>query len=118
MFTHPALLRQLTLCADHLRRGGETAWARRVVQAADSMRKLGWTDAARAHYGQLFEGEAHLDTVGFGSEHERRLGGPQGVAEANARLAELKSKIKELASHPTKEAPDPELRRQRSPDLG
>jgi hypothetical protein len=117
MFTHPALLRQLTLTADHLRRGGETAWARRVVSTADELRKLGWTDAARAHFLQLYETDPGLDAAGFGTEHERRLGGPQGVAEANLRLSELRAALKELAMHPTKDAPDPELRRPRSPDL-
>src|SRR5947208_3008045 len=108
MFTHPALLRQLTMTADHLRRGGETAWARRVVQAADALRKLGWTDAAVARFSELFESDPGLDAVMFGSEHERRLGGPQGVGEANFRLSELRVKMKELATHPTQESPDPE----------
>lgn len=117
MFTHPALLRQLTLCADQLRRGGEAAWARRVVQTADAMRKLGWTEASRGRFGELFEVDPRLESVLFGAEHERRLGGPQGVADANAKLADMRTKIKELATHPTQDSPDPELKRPRSPDL-
>jgi hypothetical protein len=105
------------MCADHLRRGGETAWARRVVQTADSMRKLGWTDASQGRFRELFEVDPPLESVSFGAEHERRLGGPQGVADANARLAEIRIKIKELAAHPTQDAPDPQLKRPRSPDL-
>jgi hypothetical protein len=117
MFTHPALLRQLTLAADHLRKGGEAAWARRLVGAADAVRKLGWTDAALGPIHELFKAEPGLDSVSFGAEHERRVGGPQGAAEANARLSEMRIKIKELALHPVKGAPDPEVRRPRSPDL-
>src|SRR5262245_39168766 len=108
MFTHPALLRQLNQAAELLRRGGETAWARRLVQAADQLRKLGWTAEARTALMELFDGQYRLEAVSFGSEHERRLGGPQGCAEANARLAELRQKIRELASHPLRDAPDPE----------
>lgn len=117
MFTHPALLRQLTMTADHLRRGGETAWSRRVVLAADTIRKMGWTDAAVRSFAGLFETDPGLDAVNFGAEHERRLGGPHGVDDANRRLSELRIKIKELATHPTRESPDPEVRRPRSPDL-
>lgn len=117
MFTHPALLRQLTLTADHLRRGGEAAWARRVVQTADALRKLGWTEMATQRFLELYEGEPRFESVSFGAEHERRLGGPLGVQEANVRLTELRVTLKELATHPTQQAPDPEVTRARSPDL-
>ena len=117
MFTHPALLRQLTTCADLLRRGGEGAWARRAVQTADAIRKLGWTDTALQRFKELFEGEPGFESANFGAEHERRLNGPQGVAEANLKLSAMRQKLKELATHPTQGAPDPDLRRPRSPDL-
>jgi hypothetical protein len=117
MFTHPALLRQLTLTADHLRRGGEGAWARRVVQTADALRKLGWTDLARQRFMDLYDEEPRFDSVSFGAEHERKLGGPLGVTEANIRLSDLRVKLKELATHPTQKEPDPDLVRARSPDL-
>ena len=105
------------MTADHLRRGGETAWSRRVVQVSDQMRKLGWTDAARLKFCELWESDPNLESVSFGAEHERRLTGPQGVADANLRLVELKIKLKELAAHPVQGAPDPEVKRPRSPDL-
>ncbi len=117
MFNHPALLRQLNLCAEELRRGGETAWARRLVVAADLVRRSGWCDTGKAAVDALFSVEPGLDSVMLGAEHERRLGGPVGVADANIRISELRNKLKELAAAPLRQAPPPGAPRQRSPDL-
>jgi len=117
MFTHPSLLRQLTLVSEQLRRAGESAWARRVVQAADKLRKSGWTDTGKQALQELFDTPPSLDSVHFGAEHERRLGGLQGVAQANESFSVLRVKLKELGTFPLKAAPAPGLPRLRSPDL-
>jgi hypothetical protein len=117
MFTHPSLLRQLTLVSDHLRRAGESDWARRVVQAADRLRKTGWTDSGKQALQDLFETQPTLDSVNFGAEHERRLGGRLGVLEANERFIGLRVKLKELGTLPLRTAPQPGVPRLRSPDL-
>jgi hypothetical protein len=117
MFSNPSLLRQLTLTAEQLRRGGEGAWARRLVQTADQIRKIGWTDDAQKELTGLFEADPGLESVTFGAEHERRLNGPAGVSAANIRLSELRLVIRELAAHPTKQGPPPGEARKRSPDL-
>jgi hypothetical protein len=117
MFTHPSLLRQLKATAEHLRRAGEMDWARRVVQAGDHVRKSGWTAAGKKGLDALFAGDGALDAVSFGVEHERRLGGPVGVGEANQRLSELRLGLKDLGSLPLRAEPNPDLPVQRSPDL-
>ena len=117
MFTHPSLLRQLTLVSEQLRRAGESAWARRVVVTADRIRKSGWTDSGSQALRELFETPPSLDSVNFGAEHERRLGGYQGVLAANERMLALRVKLKELGTFPVKAAPDPGVPRLRSPDL-
>jgi hypothetical protein len=115
MFTHPALLRELTLTAEHLRRNGETEWSRRVVQSTEGLRKHGWTDEGQRHYRELFTGRPSLDQVRFGPEHHRLTGGEDGAERANVRLEKHRLKLAELAALPVR-APQPG-RRQRSPDL-
>lgn len=115
MFTHPSLLRELTLLADFLRRSGEPEWARRTVQAADGVRKAGWTRAGAAHVAALFAGERSLHSVSFGVEHHRWVGGEAGVHRANERLEQLRRRVLDLASHPSSE-PEPGPKK-RSPDL-
>ena len=116
MFTHPALLRELTLVSELLRRGGEAQWSRRVIQAADSLRKSGWTEAGAQVIRDLKRGEPGLHQVSFGTEHLRYVGGEAGVAAANARLERHRIRLEELMALPTREAQQgPRLR---SPDLG
>ncbi len=115
MFTHPALLRELTLTSELLRRSGEGAWARRVTQAADGLRRSGWTDEGLRLVKDLQRGEPGLHQVSFGAEHLRQAGGEAGVAQANARLERHRRKLAELIELPTREAPAGP--RQRSPDL-
>ena len=117
MFTHPSLLRQLTRTAEHLRRSGEPDWARKAVVAADAVRKMGWTDSGRLAVQALFDADPSLDSVSFGAEHERRLGGPLGVNDANQHLSELRIGLKELATLPLRAAIAPGTPRLRSPDL-
>jgi hypothetical protein len=117
MFTHPSLLRQLKATADQLRKAGEMDWARRVSQSGDLVRKSGWTAAGKRGLDMLFAGDGALDSVSFGVEHERRLGGPQGTAQANQRLSELRQGLKELATLPLRAEPNPDAPVQRSPDL-
>jgi hypothetical protein len=117
MFTHPALLRQLNLCSELLRRGGEGAWARRVVQAADAIRKSGWTEAGQLILQGLFDGEPGFEALSFGAEHSSRLGGPDGITLANEKLSAQRAQLRELGRHPVKDAPDPAQPRRRSPDL-
>ena len=117
MFTHPALLRHLTLTADHLRRAGESAWARRMVMTADRVRKSGWTEHGKAALQELFEAPPLFEALNLGAEHERRLGGPQGVSDANLRLSELRVLLKEMGTLPLRASLDPGAPRQRSPDL-
>jgi hypothetical protein len=114
MFTHPALLRELTMLADFLRRSGESDWSRRVVVVADAIRKSGWTEAGAAHAQTLFKGEPNIYQVSFGAEHARFLGASTGL-QANARLEQLRLKVLELAAQPLVAAPSGP--RQRSPDL-
>ncbi len=115
MFTHPALLRELTLLADFLRRSGEVDCSRRVIMAADRIRKTGWTEAGSAHALGLFRGEASLYHVNFGSEHSRWLGGPLEAQKANERLEQLRLRVMELAAQPLVAAETGN--RPRSPDL-
>jgi hypothetical protein len=115
MFTHPALLRELTLMADLLRRSGEAEWSRRAVQAADGVRKAGWTEAGAAHARGLFAGDRSLHSVSFGAEHHRWVGGEPGVHRANDRLERHRLKLLDLMNHPV-QAPE-EGPRKRSPDL-
>ena len=115
MFTHPALLRELTLLAELLRRNGEAEWSRRTVQAADGVRKAGWTAAGGASVRALFGGEGSLHSVSFGAEHHRWVGGEAGAHRANERLQRHRQRVLELMEHPfhaVEEGP-----RKRSPDL-
>ena len=115
MFTHPALLRELTLLAELLRRNGEAEWSRRTVQAADGVRKAGWTAAGAAHARSLFAGDRNLHSVSFGAEHLRWVGGEPGIPRANERLERHRLKVLDLMTHPV-QAPE-EGPRKRSPDL-
>jgi hypothetical protein len=117
MFTHPALLRELTLLADFLRRNGEAEWSRRVVQAADGVRKAGWTADGHQRVQALFAGDRNLHSVSFGAEHHRWVGGESGVHRANDRLDQHRRKVQDLSTHPVHQAPA-QGPRQRSPDLG
>ena len=114
MFTHPALLRELTLLADFLRRSGESDWSRRVVVVADAIRKTGWTEAGAAHAQSLFKGEPNIYQVTFGAEHARFLGNSTGL-QATERLEKMRLRVLDLAAQPlvaTETGP-----RLRSPDL-
>ena len=115
MFTHPALLRELTLMAELLRRSGEAEWSRRTVQATDGVRKAGWTAMGAGHVRALFGGERSLHSVSFGAEHHRWVGGEPGVHKANDRLERHRLRVLELMEHPV-QAPE-EGPRKRSPDL-
>jgi hypothetical protein len=115
MFTHPALLRELKQLADLLRRSGESLWARRVVQVTDVLARTGWTLEGYEALRELRRGEPGLHQVNFGEEHSRQLGGPEGLAQANERLAALKERIDDLAALPLRKAE--EGPRRRSPDL-
>ena len=115
LFTHPALLRELTLLAELLRRSGEGEWSRRTVQAADGLRKSGWTAAGGASARALFAGGG-LHTVSFGAEHHRWVGGEAGARSANDRLQRHRQRVLELMEHPVHAAE--EGPRKRSPDLG
>ena len=115
MFTHPALLRELTLLADHLRRSGESAWSRRVVVVADAIRKSGWTEAGALHAQSLFRGEPNLYQVSFGAEHARWLSAVNTAQHANEKLEQLRMRVLELAAQPLVAAETGP--RERSPDL-
>jgi hypothetical protein len=115
MFTHPALLREMTLLADFLRRSGAGEWSRIVVQTADSVRKTGWTDEGHKRVQSLFSGDTGLHQVSFGVEHHRQVGGEAGAAKANARLERFRMKLSELAAQPTVAAVQGP--RPKSPDL-
>lgn len=115
MFTHPALLRELTMTAEHLRRNGEAEWSRKVVLSTEGLRKHGWTEAGKRHYRELFDGRPSLDHVRFGPEHHRLTGGEAGAEQANARLEKHRLKLAELAALPVRAAQAGP--RQRSPDL-
>lgn len=117
MFTHPALLRQLQMTAETLRRAGETAWSRRLVQVADTVRKSGWTELGRESLLALFEGQGTLDSVTFGAEHARRLSGRQDLEQANERLSLHRQKLRELGQLPTRQPLSAGAPRKRSPDL-
>jgi hypothetical protein len=117
MFTHPALLREMTLLADFLRRNGEAEWSRRVVLAADGVRKAGWTKDGLGRVQSLFAGDRNLHSVTFGFEHHRWVGGETGVHRANDRLEQLRRKVRDLSAHPVQDAPA-QGPRKRSPDLG
>jgi hypothetical protein len=115
MFTHPALLRELNLISDLLRRGGEGQWSRRIVQAADGLRKAGWTPAGAELIRDLRRGEPGLMQLSFGAEHLRFVGGAAGLAKANERLDLHRRKLEDLMALPTRQAqPGP---RPKSPDL-
>ena len=104
MFTHPALLRELTQAAQLLRRNGETAWARRLIQTADAIRRSGWTQAGRKSWLGLYEGEASLDSLEL-----------KGGGSACGELDLHRGRIKEMGSQPlARPALGPP---QRSPDL-
>ncbi len=114
MFTHPALLREMTALADHLRRHGEADWSRKVIVAADGIRKAGWTEAGLRHAQSLFKGEPNLYQVSFGEEHARWLAA--GAApKANERLEHLRLRVLELTEQPV--VPAEAGPRLRSPDL-
>ena len=115
MFTHPALLRELTLLADFLRRSGESEWSRKVVGVADKIRKTGWTEAGAGHVQSLFRGEPNLYHVTFGAEHARWLSTAADLAKAQGRLEQLRLKVQDLATQPLVAAESGE--RPRSPDL-
>jgi hypothetical protein len=115
MFTHPSLLRELTLLADFLRRSGEHEWSRRVVTVADKIRKTGWTDAGAGHVDSLFRGEPNLYQVTFGAEHARWLSTEADLAKAKDRLEQLRLKVQDLATQPLVAAETGP--RPRSPDL-
>jgi hypothetical protein len=116
MFTHPALLRELNLIADLLRRGGEGLWSRRVTQAADGLRKSGWTAEGQALVRELYRGEPGLGQFSFGAEHLRPIGGPGPLEKANASLARHRLKLEDLMALPVKAAQTGP--RPKSPDLG
>ena len=114
MFTHPALLREMNALADFLRRHGEADWSRRVIVAADGIRKSGWTEAGLRHAQALFKGEPNIYQVSFGEEHARWLAAGD-AARANERLEQLRLRVLELAEQPVVAAEaGPRLR---SPDL-
>ena len=115
MYSHPALLRELTLCADLLRRSGEAAWARVLLQTTDRLRKSGWTEAGRQVVLELFEQDPGIEAVSFGSEHGRWLKGPAAVEAANTALRARLDHIKALGAEP-RVLPEPGPRK-RSPDL-
>jgi len=115
MFTHPSLLRELTLLAELLRRSGEAEWSRRAVQAADGVRKAGWTEAGAGHVRALFGGDRNLHSVSFGVEHHRWVGGEPGAHRANDRLERHRLRVLDLMAHPVHSPADG--RRLRSPDL-
>jgi hypothetical protein len=115
MFTHPALLRELNLISELLRRSGEGQWSQRVVQASDGLRKTGWTEAGLGLLRDLERGEPGLHQVSFGAEHHRYVGGQAGAALANERLERHRRRLRELMELPTREfqaGPRP-----KSPDL-
>ena len=115
MFTHPALLRELNQLSDHLRKCGEADWSRRVVQAADRIRKTGWTEAGAVHARSLFTGDPNLYNVSFGVEHERWLTAAMDAQKANQKLELHRDRVLELATQPLVAAETgPRLR---SPDL-
>lgn len=116
MFTHPALLREMTVTAEFLRRGGEVEWARRVVGAADQVRRLGWTEAGHQALRSLWDSDPSIESVTFGAEHERHLGGPVQSAQANERLSRHRAKLTDLAQQRLAQSPAPGPRL-RSPDL-
>jgi hypothetical protein len=118
MFTHPALLKQLKLAAALTRQAGATDWARRLVTSADAVRKHGWTEKGFEAYQSLFQGDGNFDSLSFGIEHSRRLGGPEGIASANQELSELRQELKIQASLGLRDTPAPGTWRPRSPDLG
>lgn len=115
MFTHPALLRELQLTAEHLRRNGESEWSRRVVLTTEALRKTGWTAAGLGHVREIFDGSPNLNQVRFGPEHQRKTGGEAEAERANQRLEKHRLKLAELAALPVRQAPTGQ--RQRSPDL-
>jgi hypothetical protein len=115
MFSHPALLRELTLTAEHLRRHGEGQWSRRVVESTEALRKSGWTQQGLQAFRALFDGSPSLNQVRFGPEHQRLTGGEAGAERANQRLERHRLKLAELGALPVR--PAPTGLRQRSPDL-
>lgn len=115
MFTHPALLREMTLTAEHLRRNGEAEWSRRVVQSTDALRKCGWTPEGLRHFRRLFDESPNLNGVRFGPEHQRQTGGEAGAERANLRLEKHRLKLAELGALPVRSAPTGP--RPKSPDL-
>ena len=115
MFSHPALLRELNLTAEHLRRHGEAEWSRRVLLSAESVRKSGWTEEGWRHFRALFDGDPSLNQARFGPEHLRHTGDEAGIDKANQRLERHRLKLAELGALPTR--PKAVGPRQRSPDL-
>ena len=85
VFTHPALLRELNLISELLRRSGEGQWSQRIVQASDGLRKTGWTAAGLSLIRYLEQGEPGLHQVSFGVEHHRYVGGQAGAARIPSR---------------------------------
>ena len=104
------------MTADFLRSCGEKEWARTVVQAADGLRKQGWTDAGKGAVEKIFCSDPSLGSVTFGTEHGRWLGGETGQEEANKKFSILCQKIRDLMTLDTRELPAIQDRK-RSPDL-
>jgi|GEM_PF-4777128 len=115
MFTHPALLRELNVVSDLLRRSGEGRLSQKIVQASDGLRKLGWTAAGMALMRDLQQGQPGLNQLSFGLEHHRCLGGELGAAQANERLEQHRRKLEQLMELPVRQTPLG--LRQKSPDL-
>ena len=114
MFTHPALLRELNTIAELLRLGGETERARTVVQAADLLRRSGWTPAGAQAIKHLRATQEAFSQTGFGAGHARWS--PVDLERMSDRLRRHWDRSTELASLPTEAMPVG--LRQRSPDLG
>lgn len=103
MFSHPALLRELNLLSDFLRRSGEAQWSRRIAQASDELRRGGWTPAGAALIRDLGRGEGGLDKLVFGREHLRFLGGEAGLGKAERQLDLHRRNLERLLELPTRE---------------
>jgi hypothetical protein len=118
MFTHPALLRQVNLTVEFLRRCGEGTWARRLSLEGDAIRKSGWTEAARGRFLKLFGGDGSLNQLTLGDEHQRRLAGMGLEAwEANRMLAAFRQNLSDLSQEPTVKGREPGERVKRAADL-
>lgn len=117
MFTHPALLRQLNQVTELLRKAGEGEQARRMAQAAEALRRQGWTAPALEALKGALHAHPPFDAFSFCDLHERRLGSPDAVLEANSRLREARARLKEHMELPLRQPLPPDAPRPRSPDL-